>query len=99
MSRETVVVYKCDRCGKRMESPYASFTLKRNGVIFNEEIDFANKDLCVDCFDKITFLMNNPDAMVVSTSSCVFSSEVLNKNVKKATEKDFGPFHVTCEEL
>lgn len=69
MSRETVVVYKCDRCGKRMESPYASFTLKRNGVIFNEEIDFANEDLCVDCFDKITFLMNNPDANVYNTTN------------------------------
>lgn len=55
-----------------MESPYVSFTMKRNSVVFNEEIDFANKDLCVDCFDKITFLMNNPDAMVVSTSSRFF---------------------------
>lgn len=98
MSRKTIVVYECDRCGKRMDSPYVSFTMKRNSVIFNEEIDFANKDLCVDCFDKITFLMNNPDAMVVSTSSCVFSSENLSKNVKKPTEKDFGPFTVTCKD-
>lgn len=69
VSRETVVVYKCDRCGKRMESPYASFTLKRNGVIFDEETDFANKDLCADCFDKISFLFNNKNANVYDTTN------------------------------
>lgn len=101
MSRKSIIVYECDRCGKRMESPYVSFTMKRNSVIFNEEIDFANKDLCVDCFDKITFLMNNPDAMVVSTSPRTFSSKISenNINVKKVTEKDFGPFTVTTKEL
>lgn len=99
VSRKSIIVYECDRCGKRMESPYVSFTMKRNSVVFNEEIDFANKDLCVDCFDKITFLMNNPEAMVISTSSRIFSHENLNNNVKKVTEKDFGPFTVTTKEL
>lgn len=100
VSRKSIIVYECDRCGKRMESPYVSFTMKRNSVVFNEEIDFANKDLCVDCFDKITFLMNNPDAVVISTSSCTFSSKISgNVNVKKVTEKDFGPFTVTTKEL
>ena len=69
MSRETIVVYKCDRCGKRMDSPYASFNLKRNNVVFNENIDFANKDLCVDCFDKIASFMDDPKAMIFTTSA------------------------------
>lgn len=81
-----------------MESPYVSFTMKRNSVVFNEEIDFANKDLCVDCFDKITFFMNNPDAVVINTSPYIIDNS--NINVKKrVTDKDFGPFTVTCKEL
>lgn len=86
VSRETVVVYKCDRCGKRMDSPYANFTLKRNNVVLKEEIDFVNKDLCADCFDKIASLMDDSEAMIVTTSS----------RVVKQLVKNYTPFTINC---
>lgn len=60
MSKEVITVYKCDRCGKRMDSPYAILTLKR--AESNLGIgDYINKDLCADCYDKISFLFDHKD--------------------------------------
>lgn len=64
MSKELTTIYKCDRCGKQMESQYAILTLKRAGYD-----DFINKDLCVDCFDKVSKLITDKKAMVVTVDS------------------------------
>lgn len=57
MSKEFIAVYKCDRCGKQMESQYATLTLKRGGIIAGID-DLVNKDLCVDCYNTIKRAMN-----------------------------------------
>lgn len=70
MSKELITVYKCDRCGKQMDSPYAILTLKRAGCSLEKD-DFINQDLCVDCFDKISVFMNDSKSMIVSTTTAV----------------------------
>lgn len=66
VSKELITVYKCDRCGKQMDSQYAILTLKHAGITLSND-DLINKDLCVDCFDKISKLVNDKKAMIVST--------------------------------
>lgn len=68
MSKEVTTIYKCDRCGKRMGSPYAILTLKHAGCNLDKD-SCINKDLCADCYDKISFLFNNEDANVYDTTS------------------------------
>lgn len=48
-----------------MDSQYAILTLKYAGCNLNND-DLINKDLCVDCFDKISKFMEDSKAMVVS---------------------------------
>lgn len=68
MSKELITIYKCDRCGKQMDSQYAILTLKHAGCnLYND--DCINKDLCADCYDKISFLFNNKDTNVYGTTS------------------------------
>ena len=70
VSKELITVYKCDRCGKQMDSQYAILTLKRAGESLSGQ-DFVNQDLCVDCFDKISMFMNDSKSMIVSTTAAV----------------------------
>lgn len=49
MSKELITVFKCDRCGKQMDSQYAILTLKHAGNTLSSD-DLVNKDLCFDCF-------------------------------------------------
>lgn len=57
MSKELITVYKCDRCGKQMDSQYAILTLKRAGINLVKD-DLVNEDLCVDCYDAIKRAMD-----------------------------------------
>lgn len=68
MSKEMITIYKCDRCGKQMESPYAILTLKHVGCTLDND-SYINKDLCADCYDKISFLFDHKDAIVCGTTS------------------------------
>lgn len=68
VSKELITVYKCDRCGKQMDSQYAILTLKHAGDSLGVG-DYVNKDLCVDCYDKISRLMDDDDAMIVVTKN------------------------------
>ena len=61
VSKELITVYKCDRCGKQMESQYAILTLKHIGCNLRDD-DYIDKDLCANCYDKISFLFSNKDA-------------------------------------
>lgn len=70
MSKELITVYKCDRCGKQMDSQYAILTLKHVGISLVKD-DYINKDLCADCFNKISALMNDDKATIVSTTAVV----------------------------
>lgn len=68
VSKEVITVYKCDRCGKQMDSPYAILTLKHAECTLDKD-SCINKDLCADCYDKISFLFNNKNAIVCDTTS------------------------------
>ena len=68
MSKELITIYKCDRCGKQMDSSYATLTLKHAGCNLSVG-DYINKDLCADCYDKISFLFNHKSANVYDTTS------------------------------
>lgn len=57
LSKEFIAVYKCDRCGKQMDSQYAILTLKHAGVSLVKD-DLVNKDLCIDCYDEIKRAMD-----------------------------------------
>lgn len=61
MSKELITVYKCDRCGKQMDSRYAILTLKHVGCNFDIG-DYVNKDLCADCYNQIIFLFDHKNA-------------------------------------
>ena len=76
MSKELTTIYKCDRCGKQMESQYAILTLKHAGYD-----DFINKDLCVDCFDKISKLINDKKAMIITMDNSWFTIRDSSKDV------------------
>ena len=68
VSKELITIYKCDRCGKQMDSQYAILTLKRAGCSLGED-DLINQDLCVNCFDEISALMNDSEAMLITTAN------------------------------
>lgn len=68
VSKELITVYKCDRCGKQMESQYAILTLKHVGLNLRVD-DYVNKDLCVDCYDKISRLMEDAKAIIINTEN------------------------------
>jgi hypothetical protein len=51
-----------------MEFQYAILTLKHAGCALNND-DLMNQDLCLDCYDKISFLFNNKNANVFDTTS------------------------------
>ena len=68
VSKELITRYKCDRCGKQMDSQYAILTLKRAGCSLGED-DFINQDLCVDCFNMISAVMNDNEAMLITTAN------------------------------
>jgi hypothetical protein len=62
-----------------MDSQYAILTLKRAGCSFGED-DLINQDLCVDCFDKISTLMNDNEAMVVTLGDYITAKDCMPKN-------------------
>lgn len=108
VSKELITVYKCDRCGKQMDSQYAILTLKRAGESLSGQ-DFVNQDLCVDCFDKISLVMEDSKAMIVHTESSwttikdstIINSlgydklDLLNKHLDSQTSFNLAK-HVTC---
>lgn len=58
VSKELITIYKCDRCGKQMDSQYAILTLKHARNIVSSD-DLVNKDLCFECFLAIQKYMGN----------------------------------------
>lgn len=70
VSKKMVPVYECDRCGKQMEVPYGSISLKRSGVTLERD-SIINKDLCEDCFKLFTKLFGIHKAAIVNLDQTV----------------------------
>lgn len=71
-----------------MKSQYAILTLKHVGLVSVPD-DYVNKDLCVDCYDKISKLMDDDKAMIVSTKGSWIT--VKDSGVIDSSPKDVSP--------
>jgi DNA-directed RNA polymerase subunit RPC12/RpoP len=84
VSKELITIYKCDRCGKQMQSQYATLSLKHAGIVLGKD-DLINKDLCIDCYDKMRLLFMDKDMMIINPKSCLAASNFYTIPAEKIT--------------